>query len=80
MLDGYSRYNQISVAPEDQHKTAFITPWGMFSYNFFPFRLCKALATFQQVVLSIFSDIIHDCAEVYMNEFTIYGNTYDESL
>lgn len=26
MLDGYSRYNQISVAPEDQHKTTFITP------------------------------------------------------
>ena len=26
MLNGYSGYNQISVALEDQHKIAFITP------------------------------------------------------
>ena len=25
-MDGYSGYNQISIAPEDHHKTAFITP------------------------------------------------------
>ena len=33
MFDGYSRYNQISVAPEDQHKKKIITPWGTFAYN-----------------------------------------------
>jgi len=25
-MDGFSRYNQIQIRPEDQHKTAFICP------------------------------------------------------
>lgn len=32
MLDSFSRYNQISVAPEDQHKTTFTMPWETFAY------------------------------------------------
>ena len=31
-MDGFSRYNQIHIKPEDQHKTAYICPWGMFAY------------------------------------------------
>nr|KYP49469.1 Transposon Ty3-I Gag-Pol polyprotein [Cajanus cajan] len=31
-LDGYSGYNQIAAAPEDQEKTAFTCPYGVFSY------------------------------------------------
>ena len=26
------------------------------------------------------SDLIHDCVEVYMDEFTAYGNTFQEAL
>jgi hypothetical protein len=29
LMDGFSRYNQINIVPEDQHKTAFICPWGI---------------------------------------------------
>ncbi len=47
---------------------------------FFPFGLCNAPATFQRAVLAIFSDLIHDCVEVYMDDFTIYGNTFDDCL
>ena len=45
-LDGYSGYNQILIAPEDQDKTTFTCPWGTFSYQFFPFGLCNAPTTF----------------------------------
>jgi hypothetical protein len=45
-----------------------------------PFGLCNAPATFQRVVLGIFSDLIHDCVEVYMDDFTVYGNTFEEAL
>ena len=64
----------IQVAPEDQDKTTFTCPWGTFAYRVLPFGLCNAPATFQRAVLGIFSDLIHDCVEVYMDDFTVYGD------
>ncbi|KAM2686681.1 hypothetical protein EV2_009543 [Malus domestica] len=46
-LDGYSGYNQIVIAPEDQEKTTFTCPFGTFAYRRMPFGLCNAPATFQ---------------------------------
>ena len=63
-LDGYSGYNQIRIAPEDQEKTTFTCPWGTYAYKVLPFGLCNAPATFQRAVLGIFADLIHDCVEV----------------
>jgi hypothetical protein len=79
-LDGYSGYNQILIAPEDNDKTTFTCPSGNYAYRVLPFGLCNAPTTFQQAVLGIFADIIHDCLEVYMDDFTVYGNTYQEDL
>eukprot|EP00253_Pinus_taeda_P007704 PITA_07704 len=79
-LDGFSGYNQIQVAPEDQDKTTFTCPWGTFAYRVLPFGLCNAPTTFQRAVLGIFSDLIHDCVEVYMDDFTVYGDSFEEAL
>ncbi|KAL2633369.1 hypothetical protein R1flu_004848 [Riccia fluitans] len=32
-MDGFSGYNQVSVAERDREKTAFITEWGAFAYR-----------------------------------------------
>ena len=45
-LDGYSGYNQLEIAMEDQDKTTFMCPIGTFAYNRMPFGLCNAPATF----------------------------------
>ena len=45
MMDGFSRYNQIKVLPEDQEKTNFTTPCGTFMYAKMPFGLINARAT-----------------------------------
>jgi hypothetical protein len=79
-LYGYNGYNQILIAPEDQEKTTFTCPWGTYAYRILPFGLCNSHATFQRAVLGIFADLIHDCVEVYMDDFIVYGNTYQESL
>ena len=52
-LDGYSRYNQILIAPKDQDKTTFTCPWGTYAYRFLPFVLCNTHSTFQREVLGI---------------------------
>ena len=41
-LDGYSGYNQISIAPEDQEKTTFTCPYGTFAFRRMSFGLCNA--------------------------------------
>jgi hypothetical protein len=56
-MDGFSGYNQIQIHPADQYKTAFITPWGTFSYRVMPFDLKNAGATFQRAMTYIFHDL-----------------------
>eukprot|EP00253_Pinus_taeda_P033620 PITA_33620 len=70
----------IQVAPEDQDKTTFTYPWGTFSYRVLPFGLCNVPTTFQRAVLGIFSDLIHDSVEVYMDDFTVYCDSFEEAL
>jgi hypothetical protein len=41
-LDGYSGFLQIPIHPEDQEKTTFTCPYGMFAYRRLPFGLCNA--------------------------------------
>ena len=53
-LDGYSGYNQIPVALEDQEKTTFTCPYGTFAYRRISFGLCSASATFQRCMMAIF--------------------------
>ncbi|CAJ2644658.1 unnamed protein product [Trifolium pratense] len=71
-LDGYSGYNQITVDPEDQEKTAFTCPFGVFAYRRMPFGLCNAPATFQRCMLAIFSDMMEDTMEVFMDDFSVF--------
>jgi hypothetical protein len=59
LMDGFSGYNQINIVPTDQHKTAFICPWGTFAYRKLPFDLKNFGATFQCVMSYAFHDIKH---------------------
>ncbi|KAH9667290.1 hypothetical protein KPL70_020978 [Citrus sinensis] len=79
-LDGYSRYNQIPIAPKDQEKTTFTCPFGTFAYRRMPFGLCNAPATFQRCMLSIFSDMVERFLEVFMDDFSVFGDSFDQCL
>ena len=79
-LDGFSGYLQIHIAPEDQEKTTFTCPFGTFAYRRMPFGLCNAPGTFQQCMLSIFSDFSESCIEMFMDDFTVYRSSFDICL
>ncbi|CAM8944085.1 unnamed protein product [Rhodiola kirilowii] len=79
-LDGFSGYNQIPIAPEDQEKTTFTCPFGTFAFRRMSFGLCNAPGTFQRVVTSIFSDMIGAFIEVFMDDFMVHGDTFEACL
>ena len=79
-LDGYFGYNQISIAPEDQEKTTFTCPYGTFAFRMMPFGLCNALATFQMCIMFMFSDLVEEAMEIFMDDFSVYGSSFEKCL
>ena len=79
-LDGYSGFSQIPVSAKDQPKTTFTCPFGTFAYRRMPFGLCNAPATFQRCMMAIFSNFCEKIGEVFMDDFSIYGTSFDDFL
>ncbi|GJT98785.1 reverse transcriptase domain-containing protein [Tanacetum coccineum] len=79
-LDGFSRYFQIPIDPNDQEKTTFTCPFETYTYRQMPFGLCNAPATFQRCMLAIFYDMIEESVEVFMDDFSVFGNSFDTCL
>ncbi|XP_074378707.1 uncharacterized protein LOC141720046 [Apium graveolens] len=80
LWDGYSGYNQIFIALEDQENTTFTCPFGTFAFRRVSFGLCGAPTTFQRCMMTIFFDMIGINVEVFMDYFSIFGSSYDECL
>ena len=72
-LDGYSEYNQIAIALEDQEKTTFTCLYGMFAFRRMSFGLCNEPGTVQWCMMAIFSDMVEKTIEVFMDDFSILG-------
>ncbi|RDX85345.1 Retrovirus-related Pol polyprotein, partial [Mucuna pruriens] len=79
-LDGFFGYMQIHIAPKDQHKTTFTCPFGTFAYTRMSFGLCNAPSTFYCCMTNIFSNLLQDCMEVFMDDFTVYATSFDTCL
>ena len=79
-LDGYSGYNQIEIALEDQEKTTFTCPFGTFAFRKMPFGLCNAPGTFQRCMMGIFSDMIEIILEIFMDDFSVFCDSYEGCL
>ncbi|KAI3811300.1 hypothetical protein L1987_21021 [Smallanthus sonchifolius] len=79
-LDGFSGYFQIPIAPEDREKTTFTCPYGTFAYRRMPLGLCNAPTTFQRCMVAIFHDMIEDSMEVFMDDFSVFGSSFDHCL
>ncbi|XP_015170973.1 RNA-directed DNA polymerase homolog [Solanum tuberosum] len=79
-IDGYSSYNQISIAPKDQENTTFTCPYGTFAFKKMLFGLCNSLAIFQRCMMSIFSDMVEETIEVFMDDISLVSDLFDDCL
>nr|GEU71736.1 reverse transcriptase domain-containing protein [Tanacetum cinerariifolium] len=79
-LDGFSVYFQIPIDPKDQEKTAFTYPYETFAYRRMPFGLCNAPGTFQRCIMAIFHDMIEKTMEVFMDDFSVFENSFQSCL
>jgi hypothetical protein len=79
-LDGYSSFSHIAVRKEDQEKTTFTCPYGTYAYRHMPFGLCNAPATFQRCMSAIFHGFFEEIVKVFMDDFSIYGTSFDNCL
>jgi hypothetical protein len=79
-LDGYSGFSQIAVKKQDQEKTTFTCPYGTYAYRSMPFGLCNAPGTFQRCMSAILHGFCEEIVEVFMDDFSIYGTSFDNCL
>nr|GEW72948.1 reverse transcriptase domain-containing protein [Tanacetum cinerariifolium] len=80
LIDGFSGYFQIPIDPRYQEKTTFTCPYGTFAYRRMPFGLCNAPGTFQRCLLAIFHDMVEKTMEVFMDDFSVFGNSFENYL
>jgi ribonuclease HI len=82
-LDAFSGYHQIKMAKEDEEKTAFITPCGVYCYVCMPFGLKNAGATFQRLMRKALGAQMGRNAEAYIDDIVVKtreGHTFIEDL
>lgn len=79
-LDGFSRYNQVSIDPKDQYKTTFAMEWGNFAYRVMPFGLTNTPTTFQRLMCHAFKEYLRNVLEVYMDDLCLHSGKRDQHI
>ena len=77
-IDLPESYYQTWMFPEDIHKTAIKTPWGLFEWVVMPQGLCNAPATFQRFMNWVLRGYIGVFCSSYLDDIAIYSNSVAE--
>jgi hypothetical protein len=70
-LNCYSGYHQIALHPDDDDKTVFITPHGIYCYKVMTFGLKNAGATYQKAIQKCLKTQIGKNVEAYVDDVVI---------
>nr|GEX97914.1 reverse transcriptase domain-containing protein [Tanacetum cinerariifolium] len=77
LLDAKMIY-PISDSPWEN--TTFTCPYRTFAYRRMAFGLCNAPGTFQRCMMAIFHDMIEKTMEVFMDDFSVFGDSFSSCL
>jgi hypothetical protein len=78
-FDMKSGFWQIPIEEEDRHKTAFITPEGLYEWNVLAQGLKNSPPSFQRVM----ADILSPCRQfalVYIDDIVVYSRSFEEHI
>lgn len=68
------------ISSEDQEKNTFTCPYGTNAFNCMAFGLCNAPTTFQRYMMAIFHDMVEDFVDVFMGQFSVFGESFELCL
>jgi hypothetical protein len=79
-FDCYSGYHQIALHPDDQDKTAFITPHGIYCYKVMTFGLKNTGATYQEAIQKCLKSQIGKNVEAYVHNVVVKTTEEDKLI
>jgi hypothetical protein len=79
-LDCYSGYHQIALYPDDEDKTAFITPHDIYCYKVMTFGLKNAGATYQKASQKCLKSQIENNIEAYVDVVVVKTTEEDKLI
>ncbi|GKU88934.1 hypothetical protein SLEP1_g3141 [Rubroshorea leprosula] len=80
LLDAYSGYHQVPMAPEDEEKTSFYAGDEIYCYVMMPFGLKNTNATYQKMVTIVFRAQIGKNLEVYVDDIVVKSLKAEDHL
>lgn len=79
-LDCTEGFFQIAIKESDRHKTAFVTPIGLYQFNRCPFGFVNSPGIYQRAMDTIFKDKLYKWLVVYVDDILIFAETIDQLI
>lgn len=79
-LDCTEGFFQIAIRKEDRHKTAFVTPMGLYQFNRCPFGFVNSPGVYQRSMDTIFKDKLYKWLVIYVDDILIFANSPEEMI
>lgn len=74
-MDAFKGYHQIMMSEQDEEKTTFVTPDGLYCYRVMSFGLKNAGATYQRMINAVFGKLLGKSMEAYIDDMLVKSSS-----